>query len=63
MYCALSEDTPGLTTNLPIIIINTNGVDIPDEPKITANMGIIDNGQGNMNNQYDPPNDYDGLLE
>ena len=58
----LSEDTPGLTTNLPIIIINTNGVDIPDEPKITANMGIIDNGQGNMNNQYDPPNDYDGFV-
>lgn len=52
----------GLTSNLPIVIINTNGVIIPDEPKITANMGIIDNGYGNMNNQYDTPNDYDGYV-
>ena len=58
----ISEGSAGLTTNLPIIIINTNGVDIPDEPKITGNMGIIDNDLGNMNNQYDPPNDYDGFV-
>ena len=58
----LSNDSAGLTTNLPIIIINTNGVEIPDEPKITGNMGIIYNGLGNMNNQYDPPNDYDGFV-
>jgi hypothetical protein len=25
-------------------------------------MGIIDNGYGNMNNQYDPFNDYDGFI-
>lgn len=58
----MSVDTPGLTTNLPIIIINTNGVEIPDEPKITANMGIIDNGYGNINNQFDQPNDYNGFV-
>lgn len=58
----ISEGTGGLTSNLPIVIINTNWVEIPDEPKITANMGIIDNGPGNMNNQYDPPNDYDGFI-
>lgn len=57
-----SNGFSGLTSNLPIIIINTNGVEIPDEPKITGTMGIIDNGYGNMNNQYDPPNDYDGLI-
>jgi len=52
----------GLTTNLPIVIINTYGIEIPDEPKITGHMGIINNGPGNMNNQYDPPNDYDGFI-
>lgn len=57
-----SGNSIGLTSNLPIIIINTNGVEIPDEPKITGTMGIIDNGFGNMNNQYDNPNNYDGLI-
>ncbi len=52
----------GLTSNLPIIIINTNGVEIPDEPKITGSMGIIDNGPDSTNNQYDPPNDYNGYI-
>lgn len=58
----ISDGTTGLTSNLPIVIINTNGVEIPDEPKITGIMGIIDNGPGNMNNQYDPPNNYDGYI-
>jgi len=58
----VSDSTTGLTTNLPIVIINTNGVVIPDEPKITGNMSIIDNGPGNMNNQYDPPNNYNGYI-
>jgi len=52
----------GLTSNLPIVIINTGGIVIPDEPKIDGFMGIIDNGPGNMNNQYDPPNDYEGHI-
>ncbi len=30
------------SSNLPVIVINTNGAGIPDEPKITADMGIID---------------------
>ena len=29
------------SSNLPIIIINTNGQTIVDDPKITADMGII----------------------
>jgi hypothetical protein len=58
----ISENAVGLTSNLPIIIINTYGVEIPDEPKITGQMSIIDNGPGNLNNQFDPPNDYDGFI-
>jgi len=58
----VGDGSPGLSSNLPLVIINTGGVNIPDEPKITAQMGIIDNGPDNMNNQYDPYNDYDGFI-
>lgn len=58
----VADGVVGLTSNLPIVVINTYGIEIPDEPKITGHMGIIDNGYGNMNNQYDPPNDYDGFI-
>jgi hypothetical protein len=34
------------SSNLPIVIINTNGQYIPDEPKITAQMQVIYNGPG-----------------
>ncbi|MCF8365995.1 MAG: CotH kinase family protein [Bacteroidales bacterium] len=54
--------TDELTSNLPIVVINTYGQEIPDEPKITAHMGIVDNGPGMMNNQNDPFNDYDGYV-
>ena len=57
-----SDGTGGLTTNLPIVIINTNGVEIPDEPKISGSMSIIDNGLGNINNQYDAPVGYNGNI-
>jgi|GEM_PF-240385 len=59
---AETTESPGLTSNLPIVIINTYGQEIPDEPKIDAYMGIIDNGPGMDNNQYDPFNNFDGYI-
>jgi hypothetical protein len=56
------QPTDFLTTNLPIVIINTSGQTIPDEPKITAQMGIICNGPGEMNSQNDPANNYNGKI-
>lgn len=50
------------TSNLPIIVINTNGQAIPDDPKIIAHMGIIDNGAGQMNALADPFTNYDGRI-
>ena len=49
-------------TNLPIIKINTNNQVIPDQPKITATMQIIDNGQSELNFYNDAPNNYDGWI-
>lgn len=50
------------SSDLPIVIINTQGQTIPDEPKITALMGIIDNGPGVRNNVSDPHNGYSGYI-
>jgi hypothetical protein len=53
----LLEETP-----LPIMIIQTDGQEIPDEPKITAQMGVIYNGPGNLNSINDPYNEYSGFI-
>lgn len=49
-------------SDLPIIVINTSGAEIVNEPKVMATMGIIDNGPGNMNHVGDPFNDYDDHI-
>lgn len=49
-------------SNLPIVVINTFGVEIPNEPKITAAMGIVDNGPGQINHITDPFNGYNGAI-
>ena len=51
-----------LASNLPIVIIETNGQEIPDEPRITAHMGIVYNGEGRFNRSWDSYNNYDGLI-
>ncbi|MBT8401599.1 MAG: CotH kinase family protein [Rhodothermia bacterium] len=50
------------SSNLPIMIIDTDGVAIRDEPKIMATMYAIDNGPGTRNSVTDPPSAYDGLV-
>jgi hypothetical protein len=52
------------SSNLPIIVITTNGGQtIPDDPKIRATMGVIDNGPGNRNNLTDAFNNYSGYID
>ena len=43
-------------SDLPIVVINTNGQAIVDDPKIVADMGIIYNGVGVRNYMTDPMN-------
>jgi hypothetical protein len=50
------------SSNLPIVVINTGGVNIPDEPKISAQMGIIYNGIGVRNYMTDPFNNYNNKI-
>lgn len=49
-------------TKLPLLIINTNGATIPDEPKIGADLKIIHNDIGNKNNLTDAANVYNGKI-
>lgn len=55
-YFAFSE------SDLPIVVINTNGGTIVNDPKIMADMGIVDNGPGVRNHVIDPKNGYNGKI-
>jgi hypothetical protein len=48
--------------NLPVIVIETGGQTIPDDPKINAYLKVIDNEDGTMNNQFQQGTDYDGNM-
>lgn len=50
------------SSNLPIVVINSNGQGIPNNPKVNAHMGIIYNGPGNINYITDGFNNYDGKI-
>src|SRR4030042_102264 len=50
------------SSNLPIIVLDTYGQPIPNEPKIPADMGIIYNGPGIRNYLTDPFNHFDGHI-
>lgn len=50
------------SSNLPIVVLNTNNQNIPQGPKIMADMGIIYNGPSVRNYLTDPFNDYNGKI-
>jgi hypothetical protein len=50
------------SSNIPILIIDTQGQSIRDEPKIMAKMSIIYNGPGARNYLTDAPNEYDNWI-
>jgi len=51
-----------ISSDLPLLVINTEGEEIVDEPRITAQLGIIDNGATERNYLTDPFNGYDGQI-
>ena len=50
------------SSNLPIVVINTNGGTIVDDPRTVVDMGIIYNGPGVRNYLSDPFNNYNGKV-
>lgn len=59
---AWMPDPSAEKSHLPIIIIDTYGQQIPDEPKINVAFRIIDNGPGMINSPYDAPNHFNGTA-
>ena len=51
-----------VSSNLPIVLLTTNGQVINDYVKINANMGIIWNGPGKRNALVDPENNFNGNI-
>lgn len=49
------------TSNLPIISLTTNGLTIPNEPRIVANMAVI-NYNNKLNSIEDTPNEYNSRV-
>ncbi|MBN2665598.1 MAG: CotH kinase family protein [Bacteroidales bacterium] len=47
---------------LPLIVLETEGGEIVNDPKITSRMKVVDNGPGELNNQYQEGTDYDGFI-
>jgi subtilisin-like proprotein convertase family protein len=58
-------DAPGpfalTSSNLPIVLIDTYGMLIPDDPKIPAGFKILNNGPGVRNYLTDPP-EFSGTV-
>ncbi|MCB9354810.1 MAG: CotH kinase family protein [Lewinellaceae bacterium] len=48
------------SSHLPILVINTNGRHIPDEPKINAHLGVISHSDTRPNRVSDAFDHYDG---
>jgi hypothetical protein len=49
-------------SNLPLLVIETLGQTIVDEPKITSRLKVIDKGPGQLNSYFDEGTDYDGFI-
>jgi hypothetical protein len=62
LFCLTNVAQSFQSSNLPIVVINTNGNTIVDDPKIMADMGIIYNGEGVRNQITDPFNHYNGKI-
>ncbi len=54
--------SPAFQSNLPLLKLNTFGQNIEDDPRIVANLQVIDNGPGALNSSNDFPTDYDGRI-
>ncbi|MFB6317160.1 CotH kinase family protein [Saccharicrinis sp. FJH54] len=58
-----TEPTVFTSSDLPVVVIDTeDGITIPDEPKISANMKIIRHADGSRNNVSDTGTDYEGYV-
>ena len=56
------NDVEFTSSDLPVVIIDTEGKPVTNDGKLDARMKIIDNGKGKRNNLTDKPNGYNGRI-
>ena len=61
VIAGLAKSQTFTSSNLPIVVLQTNGATIDDEPKVVIDMGIIANSSG-INNLTDPFSGYNGKI-
>jgi hypothetical protein len=57
-----AQTSTTLDTDLPLVMINTRGGEIVNDPKITADLSIVYNGLGKRNKSTDVANEYNGKV-
>lgn len=62
-FCSYGFSQPFSESTLPIVEINSSGVSIPADGKITATMEITFNGAGSITHISDVPNIWSGTVE
>ena len=62
LFPALTAAQPDFGSRLPLLLIDTEGQEIVDEPKITARLSVIDHSDGTLNRPQDAPTGYDGFI-
>ncbi|MFA9388690.1 MAG: CotH kinase family protein [Prolixibacteraceae bacterium] len=58
----LAQNVQLKSSNLPLFIVDTHGQSIKDEPKIEADLNLIDHNDGTLNLISDVPNEYQGKI-
>ena len=57
-----AQTSTTLDTDLPLVMINTRGGVIVNDPKITADLSIVYNGLGKRNKSTDVANEFNGKV-
>ncbi|MGB0915957.1 MAG: CotH kinase family protein [Flavobacteriales bacterium] len=55
-------DVEYLVSRMPIVMLETDGREILDEPRIIAKMGIVDNGKERYNGNWNKYTDFEGKV-
>lgn len=53
---------PDFGSRLPLLLIDSEGRAIVDDPKVTARLSVVDRTDGQLNRPSDAPTGYDGFI-
>ena len=62
LFPVLGVAQANFSSSLPLLLIDTEGRQIVDEPKVIARLTIVDNGDGERNRPGDAPTGYEGFI-